>query len=331
MTPVDLHPDELLERARSESLTQGEAARLRAHVRQCSACAMEMAWSSDGLDDRAPSEEDALCAQRVIEQVWGSAVSPLEHAPRVPAPRRVAIGGAPVVVIGVLLSASVAAAAIGDSGRRWVREQLAPLIGAPAAPRERPRDEAKGVKRAAKRVPAAPPIVEPQPLAASRVEPVAIVPAPPAAATLRADRVAAVARTDRTSASRDAVASSSALLETARSARRAGDVRAALDAYDALERVHPDSRATRSSRIAHAQLLLDARGDATSALALYERYLRVSAAGPLAEEARLGRARSLERLGDHTRALAAWRELLAHHPQSIHATLARAQIAELSP
>jgi TolA-binding protein len=81
---------------------------------------------------------------------------------------------------------------------------------------------------------------------------------------------------------------------------------------------------------AHAmlgRLLLD-RGQPESALTHFDAYLR-SGASTLAEEAQLGRALSLRKLGRAADEISAWKTLLAAYPSSVHATRARQRLSEL--
>src|SRR6185369_171447 len=99
--------------------------------------------------------------------------------------------------------------------------------------------------------------------------------------------------------------------------------------YGELARSFPGTREDIVARALHGQLLLDRLGRPARALALFEAYLNAEPAGTLAEEARLGRARSLERLGRPSEERSAWFELLRAHPRSIHAAAARARLASL--
>ena len=77
------------------------------------------------------------------------------------------------------------------------------------------------------------------------------------------------------------------------------------------------------------RLLLDRGEDPSQALALFTRYLDASPNGTLAEEARLGRALSLQRLGRPAEERQAWQQLLSAHPNSIHAERAKKRLDEL--
>jgi hypothetical protein len=67
-------------------------------------------------------------------------------------------------------------------------------------------------------------------------------------------------------------------------------------------------------------------GDAGRALSAFDGYL-ATGAGSLREEAMVGRARALERLGRSAEEHAAWAALLERFPQTIHAERARGRLA----
>jgi len=120
------------------------------------------------------------------------------------------------------------------------------------------------------------------------------------------------------------------LFRDANQERRSGDVGKAVTLYRTLLDRHPDSPEAQASHVSLGRLLLDRRGDATGALAEFDAYLKGSAKdGALAEEARLGRALALEKLGQKAEERKAWEELLARHPQSLHAGRARERLDAL--
>jgi len=75
-------------------------------------------------------------------------------------------------------------------------------------------------------------------------------------------------------------------------------------------------------------LLLD-RGDAQSALSHFDAYLLRGAGGTLTEEAQVGRALALHKLGWASDELQTWQTFLAAHPNSVHAARARQRLSEL--
>jgi TolA-binding protein len=118
------------------------------------------------------------------------------------------------------------------------------------------------------------------------------------------------------------------LFADANRARREGDVPLALRRYAELRRAYPGSREELTSRVVAGDLLL-AEGPTRDALASFDSYLTASPTGTLAEEALVGRASALMRLGRGDEERAAWAQLLREHPDSVHAERARRRLAEL--
>jgi TolA-binding protein len=114
--------------------------------------------------------------------------------------------------------------------------------------------------------------------------------------------------------------------EQATTARRWTD---ASRAFAELGQRYPGTREEIVARALYGQLLLDQGGEPVRALSLFERYLAVAPSGALAEEARLGRAQALRRLGRSREERSAWLELLRAHPGSVHAAAARTRLATL--
>lgn len=117
------------------------------------------------------------------------------------------------------------------------------------------------------------------------------------------------------------------LFARANDARRADDTTRAIALYEELQSKFPDSREASTSRVALGRLLLDRMGDPGRARALFDRYLDRDPSGPLAEEARVGRAVAAMRLGDRDAERAAWHEVLDRHPGSVHAERARQRLS----
>ncbi len=119
------------------------------------------------------------------------------------------------------------------------------------------------------------------------------------------------------------------LFSRANDARRASDTARAIALHEELQSKFPDSREASTSRVALGRLLLDRAGDPARARALFDRYLDRDPSGPLAEEARVGRALAFMRLGDRDAERSAWREVLERHPGSVHAERARQRLLVL--
>lgn len=127
----------------------------------------------------------------------------------------------------------------------------------------------------------------------------------------------------------DAEISAAELFAKANEARRANETARAVGLYRELQSKFGSSREASTSRVALGRLLLDREGKAEQARPLFEAYLASEPSGSLAEEARVGRALACMRLGDSTAERAAWRDLLEHHPSSVHADRARQRLVVL--
>jgi len=79
------------------------------------------------------------------------------------------------------------------------------------------------------------------------------------------------------------------------------------------------------SRVALGRLLL-ASGDASGALREFDVYL--AQGGAIAEEALVGRAVALQRLGRHEEESATWRQVLSRYPGSVNAERARQRLKQ---
>ena len=99
------------------------------------------------------------------------------------------------------------------------------------------------------------------------------------------------------------------LFAAANAARRARDLRGAIDRYLALERRFPDTDEALVSLVSAADLLARL-GESDGALRAFDRYLGRRPEGPLASEALFGRARALRQLGRRAEEIDAWRRLL---------------------
>jgi hypothetical protein len=100
--------------------------------------------------------------------------------------------------------------------------------------------------------------------------------------------------------------------------------------YAQLSAAYPGTREEVIARVLRGQALLDNLGRPGDALTSFDAYLRDQPNGALAEQARAGRAQALWLLGREGEEAAAWRDLLAAHPRSLHAALARSRLAALS-
>ncbi|MCC6874077.1 MAG: tetratricopeptide repeat protein [Sandaracinaceae bacterium] len=122
------------------------------------------------------------------------------------------------------------------------------------------------------------------------------------------------------------VPSAAELLAQANAARRDGDREGAARLYRRLQGLHPRSREAAISHVTLGRLLLDGMNDPQSSLREFDTYLGQTRHRVLEEEARVGRAMALSRLGRRDEERRAWRELLEHHPDTLYAERARARL-----
>jgi outer membrane protein assembly factor BamD (BamD/ComL family) len=116
------------------------------------------------------------------------------------------------------------------------------------------------------------------------------------------------------------------LFARAGSLRREGNATAALLVYRQLERSYPNSPEAQLSEALVGRLLLD-RGATADAIAAFDRYL--SHGGPATQEALVGRATALGRLGRSLEEAAAWNQLLTQFPRSVYVDQAQRRLREL--
>jgi TolA-binding protein len=117
------------------------------------------------------------------------------------------------------------------------------------------------------------------------------------------------------------------IFRRANAARRAGDRALAGSLYAGLQAGFPDSDEARLSRVSLGKLLL-ASGGALEAERQFSLYL-AQGGRELAEEALVGRAESLDRLGRPAEERQAWQKLLESFPSSVYAARARQRLEEL--
>ncbi|MBI5491074.1 MAG: hypothetical protein HY905_27330 [Deltaproteobacteria bacterium] len=127
----------------------------------------------------------------------------------------------------------------------------------------------------------------------------------------------------------EAVVTASEALLGATEARRAGEFAEAAALYVALQERFPGSREELLSRVTLGRLLLDRLGEPERALEQFAAYLGKAPNGTLAEDALVGRAIALGRLGRAEEERKAWKDLLARFPATAQSERARARLVEL--
>ena len=293
MTRFDLHPEDLIERAQRGSASEAELVRLEQHLAECAVCRVERALSLQAALDAEALRDEKLVVARLKRDVSEG----LRGAPQ----RRARRKGAVIAITLVAASlASVAAAAT------IVIVQRAPE--APSAKVEEPAAAPKPAKTAPARRLAAPEPVLEEP---ATPEPEVVAPeAAPKPATVEAG-------------------TASELFSRANQARREGKAKDAVRLYRALQERYSGSSEELVSRVALGRLLLDRLGDSRGALVQFNSYLASPGSGALREEAMVGRALALGRIGRSAEERTAWKALLDSWPKSAHAKRAQARLAEL--
>jgi TolA-binding protein len=293
MTRFDLHPEDLLERRARGSLSSADQARLEQHLAECDVCRVEGALSAQAALDVEPLRDEKLLVARLKRDV----AQRLKATPTSRARRKSAL-------IAVTLAAGSLASVAAAATIVVIHRSAAPhAVAAPAPPKAQSR--------------AAPPIAEPE--AAPAIEP--NVPEPAEVAPPGTEPVPKPAAVE--------VSSAAEAFSRANLARRDGKVKEAVRLYRALQERFAGTSEELVSRVALGRLLLDRLGDSRGALVQFNSYLASPGSGALREEAMVGRALSLERLGRSAEERAAWKALLEAWPKSTHAKRAQARLAEL--
>jgi hypothetical protein len=126
-----------------------------------------------------------------------------------------------------------------------------------------------------------------------------------------------------------ALPSAGDLFAKANVAQRDGAAGDAARLYTELERSFPGSSEELVARVLLGRLLLDRLDDPRAALAQFDSYLASPDHDALGEEALIGRALALERLGRHAEERSAWEALMSAFPRSSYAEPARTRVEEL--
>jgi len=116
------------------------------------------------------------------------------------------------------------------------------------------------------------------------------------------------------------------LFQQGKQAERSGQGGVARARFTQLQSLYPNSPEAHVSRMVMGGLLLES-GEAQGALRQYSAYL--ARGGSLEQEALVGKARSLARLGDSKAEAQTWQTLLGKYPKSLHASRARQRLDSL--
>ena len=335
--PSEIHPEDLLERAAHGALTATEHEQLEAHLRRCVACRLErrarldFGREADALDALGASADVQPLLARVLaaQPMPDAAQLPPGATTRAMVPARLSRALPtrrllPLLAASLLVSVAAWAAAIGFT--RTVAPAVVPLpalAGTMRPPGARDAETASAPRASAD---TAPPSVAQGTVPSLLGEPDRRGPTLPSASAGSSahdgQRMSMVGHAPRPVDT----ATVGASFDEANTARRAGDHGRAGRLYRELIARYPDSAEARTAQVALGRMLLD-DGDASSAIGCFDR--TVHAGGPLAEDAMLGRALALHRMGRPADEASAWGALLHTYPQSAHAARARQRLLEL--
>jgi hypothetical protein len=292
MSAPQIHPEDLLDRARKGSLGGDEQRLLKKHLAMCAACRFELSLAP-GLFAHVAlrSEDDALVARAVAR------TSPMRYARR-PARRK-------IWNVTALVAAAAAVAAVASGGAyAWRRSAVARL----EAPAFIPARDVETQERA---------VVPPSaPHADAVVEP--LRPAP--------ELVRPPEREKPRAAPAPAPTSCADRFRRANEARREGAPEEAVRLYLELRPACAGTSEEISSRVLVGRIYLDRLGDPARALTAFDGYLSGTSSGSLREDAMIGRALALGRLHRTTEEANAWAALVAAYPDSLYADKARSRL-----
>ncbi len=297
---IDLHPEELIDQERCGTLSAADRRRLEAHRAQCTACSFEVAVTRNASAAAEPRPGDAELLARVVASSLEQSRGRRSEMRALGSRRRNKVAAA------ILFAAVVAAAALAVA-----RRHRAPKATEPSAP----------IVASSAETSPAPTTSSPPPEASTE--------AAATSAGLPVEAPSQVSHPHPSTSSGVHVPGAAELYTEANRQRRLGNDAEAAHLYRDLEKRYPDSPEAVASRVSYGRLLLDRLGDPASALTLFDAYLAGEPHGTLQEEALLGRALSLQRLGRTDDERAAWQTLIAEHPTSVHAERARERLEQL--
>jgi TolA-binding protein len=295
MTEDLFHPEALLDRELDTQLTRADEERLHEHLRECSACRLERALRQSVA--LPLSREEELLAQRAADRTAQRFLQPVPRQKLVSA--SALRWGMLVASIGLV---AVGFAAIGRSLTLRTRTRMP----APAAARLSGSDKSS----------VAPVSTPPTGSVAEAGAETAVIPAAPS-----------LAPAPTPPASVERVESPAELFARANHARRQDQSETAASLYRDLQARFPKSNEALVSCVTLGRLMLDRLNQPTGALAQFQRYLRAVPGGGLREEAIIGRALALGRLGRGPEEQTAWQVLLKEYPDSMYSERARARLA----
>ena len=324
--------EDLLDRlARVGMLGEEEWGHLQAHVAQCLPCGMQLRSPVHFQSARplSASAADAQLDRRAIQAVMLRS----DDRSRRPVARLSFVRRWVPIAVGTLLLSGTTLAATWWSTHR--EPEL--VVGGGPEPQSPGQPMARGASRRAAPPasaafdPAAAPTPGsvPKPAPSSGWGELSSMEGAPAARPRFAPprrSASATAVTEATIATERAAAAR--LFARARHERVSGQIDQALGTYQRLQRGFPDSRECRLSYLVAGRLWLQ-RDRADLAAAQFRLYLDSDPGGGASEEALLGHASALDRMGHFSEEAHDWRLLLTEHPGSIYARRARVRLDAL--
>jgi TolA-binding protein len=340
MSSPELHPDDLLDKEDRGALSSDEHSRLVDHLALCSVCRFERQVRSDfrgEFESAARRAKMATAPVALAPTVKTVAPTLTEQRAAIPRRRMLTRPRFFALLAAALLTATAAAAEFTSFGLGGIEIGTSPSSSDLGDVREAP--SALGSSRRpgttsafdAAISSAVPPVVE------------ATLPSPSSDPSARAARIVAMSSRNVAALVPSPLApppaasapepltpprDAATLFAEAGDARRRGSYDDALRLYGDLSREHPSSAEGLAAHAILGRLLLD-RGNYPGALAHFDTYLK-SGVPFLREESLLGRAVSLQHMGNAPSESAAWSALLAEFPRSVHAARARTRLSELS-
>jgi hypothetical protein len=319
MNTLDLHPEELFDKAALGTLSDSERIWLDGHLEQCEVCRFEQ-------QVRADFEAEPLAALNVDSLVTRALSGMPAAAPRAEKTFNRSNRRTVAMIAGTALAFSTMAsfAAVAQWTGVWPKiveafvgappppPPVAPVVSsrhvraepAPVSPVEGPAIEVPAALEPVVEAPVAPVVAAPAPGVKRAAPP---PPAPPAAPVV--------------------VENASVLFDRANQQRIQGSQNEAVSTYRELLVRFPSAPEANLTRATLGRLLLDI-GEAAGSLNHLEAYLRTGEL-TLREEVLSARAVALSRLNRTTEEAAAWSALLDAYPDSIHAVRAKARLEEL--
>ena len=329
MTVRKEHPDELIHRLRrGGSLSPRERSLVDRHLRLCAVCRFLQLTARD-CDGEGDAALDGVDLDAMVARTLESLPGPDAWSGRGAAPgrvggrssRRAAVRASTGFAALLLFGGAAMAAFVVARRAPALPEKPAVAVVALATPTRLRGADTRPLAVTPPDAPAPAPIsVDPVEAARPRSRL-----AFPHVVALRSRATPATASTSATATAQPTAAE---LFVQANQARRDGRAAEATARYALLWSRFPTSEEARTSRAIVGRWLLD-RGAYADAVSAFQDYLRVSSGGALEEEALVGLAAALERLGRGAQAATSWQQLLDEHPSTAHASRARIHLARL--